>query len=82
MARGATLTARWFHEPQPISNQPVGLGFPHRAGGLDPGDLRFRLWAVGVVGVISSPEMGTYLSRERRDLDVVPRGNSRRVLAP
>ena len=36
MARGATLAARWLHEPQPISNQPVGLGFPHRAGRYRP----------------------------------------------
>ena len=34
---GATLAARWLHEPQPISNQPVGLGFPHRAGRYRPG---------------------------------------------
>ena len=30
--RGATLAARWLHEPQPISDHPVGLGFPHPAG--------------------------------------------------
>ena len=29
LARGATLAARWLHDPQPVSNQPVGLGFPH-----------------------------------------------------
>ena len=23
LARGATLAARWLHEPQPISNKPV-----------------------------------------------------------
>ena len=32
LAKGATLAARWFHEPHPISNQQVGLGFPHPAG--------------------------------------------------
>ena len=32
LARGATLAVRWLHEPHPISNQPVGLGFPHPAG--------------------------------------------------
>ena len=32
LARGATIAARWFHEPQRISNQPVGLGFPDLAG--------------------------------------------------
>ena len=36
MARGATLAARWLHEPQPISNQTVGLGFPHPAGRYRP----------------------------------------------
>ena len=32
LARGATLAAHWLNELQPISNHPVGLGFPHRAG--------------------------------------------------
>ena len=36
LARGAALAARWLHEPQPIGNQPVGLGFPHRAGRYRP----------------------------------------------
>ena len=27
---------RWQYEPQPISNQPVGLGFPHCAGWCRP----------------------------------------------
>ena len=35
-ARGATLTARWLDEPQPISNHPAGLGFPQRAGRYQP----------------------------------------------
>ena len=51
LARGATLAARWLHEPQPISNHPVGLGFPHRAGRYRPGRSLFscfRPW-VGVV---------------------------------
>ena len=47
LARGATLDMRWLHEPQPISNQPVGLDTVR--GGVDPGDLRFRRRAVGVV---------------------------------
>ena len=42
LAGGATLAARWLHEPQPISNQPVWLGFPHLAGKYRPGDPRFR----------------------------------------
>ena len=32
MARGATHASRWVHEPHPISNHPVRLGFPHRVG--------------------------------------------------
>ena len=34
---GATLATRWLQQPQPISNQPVGLGFPHRAERYRPG---------------------------------------------
>ena len=41
LARGATLAARWLHEPQPISNHPVGLGFPHPAGRYRPGGSAF-----------------------------------------
>ena len=41
LARGATLAARWLHEPQPIRNQPVGLGFPHDAGRYRPGGSPF-----------------------------------------
>ena len=52
MYREATFAARWFHKPQPISNQPVGLGFFHTLrGGIDPGDLRFRPRVVGVVEI-------------------------------
>ena len=35
--RGATLTARWPHEPRAIINNPVGLGFPHTPGRYRPG---------------------------------------------
>ena len=34
---GITPGWRWLYEPQPISNQPVGLGFLHRAGWYRPG---------------------------------------------
>ena len=51
LARGETLAARWLHEPQPMSYRPVGLRFPHRPGGIDPGDLRFRLRFVEVVEI-------------------------------
>ena len=45
---GATLAARWLHEPRPISNQPVWLGFHTVWGGIDPGDARFRPQVLGV----------------------------------
>ena len=31
LSREETLAERWIHEPQPISNQPLRLGFPHHA---------------------------------------------------
>ena len=34
-------------EPEAISNQPVGLGFPHPAGRHRPGDHLFRPRCVG-----------------------------------
>ena len=49
MARGAILAAYLLNEPQPISNQPEGLGVV--LGGIDPGDLRFRPQVVGVVEI-------------------------------
>ena len=51
LAREATLAARWLHEPQPISNHPVGLGFHTLRDGIDPGDLRFRPRVVGFVEI-------------------------------
>ena len=42
LARGATLAARWLHEPQPVSNQLVAWGFHTARGGVEPGDLYFR----------------------------------------
>ena len=41
MTRGATLSAPWLHKPQPISNHPVGLGFPHPSGWYRPGGSAF-----------------------------------------
>ena len=41
-----------LYDPQPISDRPVGLGFPHRAGRFRPGGRhRFRLQVVGDVDV-------------------------------
>ena len=42
LARGATLDARWLHEPEPISNPQWGWGFRTLRGGIDQGDLRVR----------------------------------------
>ena len=41
LARGETLAVRWLHERQSISNHPVGLGFPHRAGRYRPVESPF-----------------------------------------
>ena len=36
LAQGATLAAPQLHEPQPINNQPVGLGFSQLTGKYRP----------------------------------------------
>ena len=59
LARGATFAVGWLHEPQPISNQPVGLGFPHRAGRERPVVLRFH----PEVAVVSCRNMEEFLIR-------------------
>ena len=42
----------YMYDLQPISDRPVGLGFPHRAGRVRPaGDLCFRPRVVGVVEI-------------------------------
>ena len=84
LAGGATLAARWLHEPQPISNQPVGLGFPHRCGAVSTWDPRFRARGVGLVEMWKNFDsgMGVYYPWVRQDLGVVRRGYSRCVLAP
>ena len=84
LARGEALGARWFHEPQPVTSQPVGLGFPHRVGWYPiwgspvPSPVCWSYW----YGGISDAGMGHCPPRVRRDLDVVPWGNSCRALAP
>ena len=74
-ARGATLAAPWLHEPQPISNHPVGLGFLHPAGRYRPEGSAF-----------TSPGCWSY-----RDIDgfltrgwklVLPRCGGTSALAP
>ena len=56
--RGATLAARWLHEPQPISNRSVGLGFPHLSGRYRPGGS-----AVSFPGCWSCREIEGFLTR-------------------
>ena len=58
LARGATLAVRWLHEPQPISNHPVGLGFPHPAGRHRPGRSAFSS-----PGCWSCRDMEVFLTR-------------------
>ena len=41
-----------MYDPQPISDRPVGLGFPHRAGRFRPGGSPFSPQVVGVVKVL------------------------------
>ena len=79
LLRGATLAARWLRELQPISNQPVGLGFTHRAVRNRPGGSPFS--SPGWYGRIYDPEMEPYLPLVRQDLDIVARGNYRRTPA-
>ena len=50
LSRGATLAARWLHEPQPIRNQLSGVGLLHRAGRYRPGRSLFSsagCWSCG-----------------------------------
>ena len=48
LARGATLDARWLHEPQPISNQKWGLGSQTLRGGIGP---RISVFVPELVGL-------------------------------
>ena len=58
LSGGATLAAYWLHAPQPISNQPVWLGFPHFAGRHRPGGSVFSS-----PGCWSCRDMERYLIR-------------------
>ena len=83
MSRGATLSARCLHEPQPMSDQLVGWGFYTARGGIESEDLRFRPPVIEIIyGEISDPGIKHYLPRVRRDVHVGQRGNFRRALFP
>ena len=58
-----------------LATRHLGWGFHTLRGGIDPGDLRFCPRGVGGF-------MRPYPPRVWRDIDVVPRGNSRRARAP
>ena len=49
LARGATPAARWLCEPQPISVQPMRVGFHTVRGGIEPGGHCFRPCVAGVI---------------------------------
>ena len=59
LARGATLVARRLHEPPPISNHPVGLGFTHLAGRYRPRESAFSS-----LGCRSCGDMDAFLIRD------------------
>ena len=67
MSRGATPGARWFHELQPISNDPAGLGFPHGARRHRPGGRGNIVFVAGLelyrCGRIDEPGIEPYISR-------------------
>ena len=67
MIRGWDLVLsgwRWLYEPQPVSDQPEGLGFHNMRGGIDPENHRFRPRFVrAACGRISNPGMGPYSAR-------------------
>lgn len=77
-SRETILHARWLQEPQLTSNQPVRLGFIYLAGRDRPGDIRFRSRVVRLYfyGRIADAGVEQYYPGVRRDLDVVPNGNS------
>ena len=58
------------------------LGFSHRTGRYQPGGCPFSSPGCWSCRESSDPGMKPYPPRVRRDLDVVPRGNSRRALSP
>ena len=74
--------ANLFLEPQPISDWPMGLGFPHRAGRFRPGGSPFSSPGCRncrCMEGMSEPGIRTCPPRVRRDRGVSPRGNSRRT---
>ena len=76
---------RWLHDPKPISKKPDGLGFPHLAGRYRPGGPAFSslsYWRYRDMERFLIRGWYFVLPGVRRELEVVPRGKSRRALAP
>ena len=72
----APLAARWLHKRKPISNQWIGVEFPHRAGRYRPrGSLLFSpgCWS-RVFMEICMPGDGTLSSPDAAGPRVGPRG--------
>ena len=85
LPRGASPAARWLHEPEPISDQSVGLSLPHRPGWYRPGGLPFFPPGCCIFRYTEKkycPGVGPCHPRVRRDVDPSPRGNCPRALAP
>ena len=59
LSRRVPVATRWLCEPQPISNQPMWVGFPHRAGLYRLGML--FSWVLSC-GRVSDPSWELFLS--------------------
>ena len=66
-----------IYEPQPISDRPVGLQFHTMGQGINPGDILFRPWVVGIVDawMDSDPGMGSYRPRVTLTLCTSPKSS-------
>ena len=87
LARRATLSARWLHQFQPVSNQREWCcGFHTVRGGIDPRDLRSRPRVAGVLKIWKDLESGdgtlSFPGATRPQRWPDGQRNSRRALAP
>ena len=83
LSPGATLASCWLHELWPISDQRMGVGF-HTVRGDIHQENQFvpEMLNLQIYGGLYDPGMGYYPPRAQRDLNIGPRGNSRRALTP